>query len=229
MGPRARCCPLGCRNGDGAAATNDCCEAVERRPRSGSHRPLVEAWHGQTIEKPSSEQREYLQIVRAILRGEQPPQDTVKFRSQFALIPGLVQPELPIYISALSPRMLEIAGEIADGVILWLCNPRYISEVVLPSLAIGRERAGLTLEGFDIVAAVPSALIGDDAGARTQMRSELILYLSLPFYRAMLERSGFDEMLAEYDDAAASGDSDGMMAAITDEFLDAQWAVGDGR
>ena len=53
--------------------------------------------------------------------------------------------------------MLQLAGEIADGVLLWLCNPDYIRDIVIPQVRAGRERAGKTLEGFDVVAAVPSA------------------------------------------------------------------------
>ena len=44
--------------------------------------------------------------------------------------------------------MLRLAGEIADGVMLWLCNPSYIRDVVIPEVTAGRERAGLTLDGL---------------------------------------------------------------------------------
>ena len=86
--------------------------------------------------------------------------------------------------------MLRLAGEIGDGVMLWLCNPEYIRDVVVPHVREGRERAGRDLEGFDIVAAVPVALTDDPAAARDRMRQELVTYASLPFYRAMLEGSG---------------------------------------
>ena len=62
--------------------------------------------------------------------------------------------------------MLRLAGEIADGVILWLCNPPYIRDVVVPEVREGRERAGKTLEGFDIVPPCPTAAV-DDPAART--------------------------------------------------------------
>ena len=94
--------------------------------------------------------------MRAILRGEDPPQGE-KWQTGFHLSGIEPAPALPIYIAALSPAMLRLAGEIADGVMLWLCNPRYIAEVVVPEVTAGRERAGLALEGFDIVAAVPGA------------------------------------------------------------------------
>src|SRR5687767_1787071 len=97
-----------------------------------SHRPVVEGWFGQTIDKPVSEMREYVAIVRAILRGEDPPPGE-KWRTGFHL--GMEpRPDLPIYVAALSPKMLQLAGEIADGVVLWLCNPNYIRDVVVPEV-----------------------------------------------------------------------------------------------
>jgi alkanesulfonate monooxygenase SsuD/methylene tetrahydromethanopterin reductase-like flavin-dependent oxidoreductase (luciferase family) len=143
-----------------------------------SHRPVVEGWHGQTIDKPGSEMREYVAILRAILAGEEPPAGA-KWQTGFQL--GMpVAADLPIYVAALSPKMLETAGEIADGVILWLCNPQYIRDVVVPQVTKGREKAGKTLEGFDIVAAVPSALTDDEAGAYATMRKDLLPYFGLP-------------------------------------------------
>ena len=123
-----------------------------------------------------------------------------------------------INIAALSPGMLRLAGEIGDGVMLWLCNPNYIHDVVVPEVTTGRERAGKTLEGFDVVAAVPAALTDDPAPAYEAMRRDLLPYFGLPFYRAMLERSGFDADIAAYD--AAVGDVHKMQTAISTDFLE---------
>jgi len=133
---------------------------------------------------------------------------------------------VPIYVAALSPAMLRLAGEVADGAMLWLCNPEYIRAVVVPELQAGRERAGKTMEGFEVVAAVPSAVVDDPATAFASMRRDLLTYFSLPFYRAMLERSGFGEDIAAYDEAAAGGDGEAMQAAISERFLQALTAVG---
>ncbi|MFH4176203.1 LLM class flavin-dependent oxidoreductase, partial [Acinetobacter baumannii] len=84
--------------------------------------------------------REYVAIVRAILRGEDPP-DGAKWRTGFHLAGLDPRPELPIYVAALSPNMLRLAGEVADGVVLWLCNPSYIRDVVVPHVREGREKA----------------------------------------------------------------------------------------
>jgi alkanesulfonate monooxygenase SsuD/methylene tetrahydromethanopterin reductase-like flavin-dependent oxidoreductase (luciferase family) len=189
-----------------------------------SHRPVVEGWHGQTIDRPAAEMREYVSIVRAILCAEHPPPGE-KWRTGFHLAGLDPRPQLPIYIAALSPAMLRLAGEIADGVILWLCCPAYVRDVVIPEVAAGRERAGRELEGFDVVAAVPAALTDDPDQAYAAIRRDLLTYFGLPFYRAMIERSGFGQDIAAYD--AAAGDVEAMQAAISDEFLEQLTAVGD--
>ncbi len=191
-----------------------------------SHRPVVEGWHGQRIDKPVSEMREYTSIVRAILHGQTPPEGA-KWRTSFALGGIGPFPDLPIYMAGLSQNMLRLAGEIADGVILWLCNPGYIRDVVVPAVREGRQKAGRPLEGFDIVAAVPSARTDDVDAAYATQRRDLIPYFGLPFYRAMIERSGFEADIAAFDAAAASGDGAAMAGAISDGFLETLTAVGD--
>ncbi|MBU6337052.1 MAG: LLM class flavin-dependent oxidoreductase [Acidobacteria bacterium] len=187
-----------------------------------SHRPVVEGWHGQSIDKPVTEMREYATTVRSILRGE-PVGETAKWKTSFALGIGPF-PDLPLFVAALSPNMLRLAGEVADGVILWLCNPNYIRDVVVPAVTEGRERAGLGLDGFEIVAAVPGACTDDPEVALEAQRRDLIPYFGLPFYRAMLERSGFGHDIAAFD--AAGGDPEKMAAAVSGDFLELLCATG---
>ena len=189
-----------------------------------SHRAVVEGWHGQTIDHPVDEMREYVGIVRAILRGEAPPPGQ-KWQTAFRLAGLEPRPGIPLFIAALSPAMLRLAGEVGDGVMLWLCNPSYIREVVVPAVREGREQAGRTLDDFEIVAAVPGALTDDRGGAYDAIRGELLTYFSLPFYRTLLERSGYREDIAAFD--GAQGDATAMRSAISDRFLDALTAVGD--
>jgi len=188
-----------------------------------SHRPVVEGWYSNQIDKPVREMREYLGAVRAMFRGEDPPPGE-KWPTGFRFMGYEPRPDLPIYVAGLSPKMLRLAGEVADGVILWLCHPGYIRDVVVPEVTKGREQAGKPLDGFDIVAAVPSAVTDDPAGAREVMRRELIPYFSLPFYRAMIERSGFEPDIEKADGfigtLAAIGTAEEATAVI-DRYFDA--------
>ncbi len=192
-----------------------------------SHRVTVENWFDAEIAKPVTQMREYAGIVRAILNGEEPPAGEF-FNSKFGFMGYPPRPELPIYIAALSPNMLQLAGEIADGVMLWLCNPQYIRETVIPQVRRGRERAGKALDGFDVVAAVPVGVTDDSDAARNAFRKDLIPYASLPFYRAMLERSGFGADLAAFDEGMAGGDRDRAVAGLSDELLASLAGIGDG-
>ena len=191
-----------------------------------SHRVTVENWYGQEIGKPVREMREYATTVRAILSGEPPPADNERFPTNFQFMGYAARPEFPIYVAALSPKMLRLAGEIGDGVILWLCNPDYIRDVVVPEVTKGRERAGKPLDGFDIVAAVPSAVTDEPEGARSKLRKDLVPYFSLPFYRAMIERSGFEDDVAGFDAGMEKGDPEAAVGAISDRFLQTLTAIG---
>jgi alkanesulfonate monooxygenase SsuD/methylene tetrahydromethanopterin reductase-like flavin-dependent oxidoreductase (luciferase family) len=190
-----------------------------------SHRVKVENWFDAEISKPVAQMRDYAGIVRAILRGEEPPLGRF-FKTRFMFMGYPPRPELPIYIAALSQNMLRLAGEIGDGVMLWLCSPEYIREVVVPEVKIGRELAGRSLEGFDVVAAVPAAVTDDREAVLETTRRDLVTYMSLPFYRAMLERSGFGEEIAAFDDGMGGGGVERAKAGISDRMLDSLAGIG---
>lgn len=192
-----------------------------------SHRVTVEGWYGQQIGKPVAEMREYVTAIRAMLRGEDPSGGADRrWPTSFRFSGYQVRSELPIYVAALSPRMLQLAGELGDGVLLWLCDPPYIRDVVIPAVRKGREKAGRTLEGFDVVAAVPSAVTGDRAATLDRVRSDLITYMSLPFYRSMLERSGFEAEIAGFDAGMAEGNAERAKAAMSEAMLDSLGGFG---
>jgi F420-dependent oxidoreductase-like protein len=190
-----------------------------------SHQVTVERWYGSKIDHPVAEMREYVTALRAMFEGRDVPQGN-RFPTQFRFMGLEPRTDLPIYIAALSPNMLRLAGEIADGVMLWLCNPDYVRRVVVPEVTAGRERAGKGLEGFDIVAAVPAAVTDDREGAFQTIRGDLITYWSLPFYRAMIERSGFGAEIAAFDAGMKAGDLDKAEEGISERFLEELTAIG---
>ncbi len=186
-----------------------------------SHRPNMVDGLGLDMGQPLEVIREYVAVLRAALTGtvaHAGPRYRVAWQS------GLVRrPEPPpILLAGLAPKMLELAGEIADGVVLWLCAPAYIRGQALPALRRGRERAGKPLAGFEVVAAVPLALTADAAAGAAQFRAELGRYLALPFYRTMLELSGFGDDLRAWERRPSPD-------AISDRLVSALAGIGDYR
>ena len=84
----------------------------------------------------------------------------------------MAPPEQPvrIYMSAIGPQMCRLAGELADGVIGYCYSVPYLRDVVLPNLALGAERAGRTLDGFDVACGFPTIVTPDDAGSSRSKR-----------------------------------------------------------
>ena len=184
-----------------------------------SHRPSMEMGLGLDMGRPLDVMREYVTVLRAALRGRVEhagPRYQARWQSAMSALPA----PPPVYLAALGPRMLELSGEIADGAVLWLCAPDYIRRVAVPAIRRGRERAGKGLEGFAVVAAVPAAITLDRSAGLATVKTELTRYLALPFYRAMLQQSGFDAEIAAYDRAPAA-------AAVPDRLAQALAAVGD--
>jgi len=167
-----------------------------------SHRVTVEGMWGLQLESPVDAMREYLTIVRASLADGACSFDGKFFTARWAYS-APHRAEMPVMISALNPRMLELAGELADGVVLYMCPPSYIREKVVPAVTAGREKSGKPLDGFEIVAAVDACLTADRAGAHEVYQKTVDRYASLPFYRKGMEAGGFaiDELAAVGDEA----------------------------
>jgi F420-dependent oxidoreductase-like protein len=181
-----------------------------------SHRPSMEGMLGLTLKDPLDVMREYVDVLRGAL-GAGASYEGRHFHVKWSLAIPERPPAPPIYLATLGPKMCELAGEIADGAILWLCSPDYARRVALPAIERGRKRAGKSLAGFDVVASVPLAVTSDVASARAAFRTELARYLTLPFYRAMLEGSGFGTALGDFDRTNETPDA----------LVDALGAIGD--
>ena len=159
-----------------------------------SHRVTVENMWGLPLEEPVQAMREYVQILRDSFRTGGSSLEGRYFTARWAYAAPRNE-NLPIIVAALGEKMLELAGEVADGVSLWMCSPEYVERTVIPTVTRGRERAGKTLEGFEVMAAIPVGLAADSQGPRDAFRATVERYASLPFYRRMMEASGFKETL----------------------------------
>jgi F420-dependent oxidoreductase-like protein len=159
-----------------------------------SHRITVESMWGLKLENPVEAMREYVAILRSSFVEGSANLDGKYFTAHFAY-QGKYRADLPIMISALNPRMLELAGEVSDGVVLWMCCPAYIRDHVVPRVTAGRRKIGKDLTGFEIVAPVPVSLTSNPEAGRAAFKETVERYAALPFYRRMMDRSGFKEQL----------------------------------
>ena len=176
-----------------------------------SHKNAMEAMLGLRLVEPLAIMREYVAVLRGAL-GAGSEFEGRHYRVRWSLALPKRPPAPPIYLAALGPKMCELAGEIADGAILWLTSPDYVRDVARPAIERGRRRAGKTLQGFEVVAAVPLAVTDDRTAAVAAFRTELARYVALPFYRAMMEASGLGEALR-------TADRDGAVPAVMAEAL----------
>ena len=156
-----------------------------------SHKVTVESMWGLHLEHPAAAMREYLDIVRTSLRDGGCSMEGKHFSAHWAYS-GPRRAEMPVFISALGPRMLELAGEKADGVVLWMCSPAYIRDHVVPAVTAGRQKAGKTMDGFEIFAAIPVCLTTDRAAGQAVFRQTVERYANPAlYYRKMMDASGF--------------------------------------
>jgi len=156
-----------------------------------SHKVTVESMWGLHLEHPATAMREYLEIVRTSLRDGGCSIEGKHFTAHWAYS-GPRRAEMPVFISALGPRMLELAGEEADGVVLWMCSPAYIRDHVVPAVTAGRQKAGKTMDGFEIFAAIPVCLTTDRAAGQAVFRQTVERYANPAlYYRKMMDASGF--------------------------------------
>jgi F420-dependent oxidoreductase-like protein len=202
------------------AATLD--EASGGRLRLGigiSHRSLIEGWYGLTFDKPLGRMREYATILRTVLNEGAVHFEGDHYTARFAFMGFQPRKEIKLIFAALAPGMLRLAAELADGVVLWMCSPRYIRDTIRPTIEEALAKHGRDPATFDIISAVPSALTENLASARDAFRKIARPYSQLPFYRRVIEAGGHADALA----AADVGEP------LPDAFVDTMAGAGDAE
>jgi F420-dependent oxidoreductase-like protein len=200
----------------------------------GSSGPQVaEGWHGQRFAKQLQRTREYVAVVRMALARER-----VEFKGETLELPlpdgpgkalkltiTTVQEKIPIYLAAIGPKNTALAGEIADGWIPTLFSPEHVSEL-RPLLQEGADRAGRSLNGFDIAPTVNVFVTDDLKAARDAMRPFIALYVGgmgsrkQNFYNNLVCRYGFEQQAKVIQDLYLEGKREEAMTAIPQELID---------
>ncbi len=227
------------------AATLDTLSGGRFRLGLGVSGPQVsEGWHGVRFESPLGRTREYVDIVRMALRRE-----TVSHQGRHYTLPLPDGPgkalkltihpprtDIPIYLAAVGPKNLELAGEVANGWHAIFFSPEHSGDLV-ESVAAGRRRAGEgteadPLEGFDIAPAVPVVIADDVQAAADSLRAYAALYVGgmgsreQNFYNRLAVRMGFEEAAAKVQDLYLARQHRDAAAAVPFEFIDATALIG---
>ncbi|MEV6928016.1 LLM class F420-dependent oxidoreductase [Dactylosporangium sp. NPDC051485] len=216
------------------AATIDKLSGGRFRLGLGVSGPQVsEGWHGVRFAKPLQRTREYVDIVNLALTRKVVQYDGQHYQLPLPDGPGkplklILHPErdhVPVYLAAVGPKNLELAGEIADGWLAIFFAPEFASES-LGAIAAGRARAGKTLEGFEVTAGVP-VVFGDDVAMCAELvRHYAALYVGgmgsreQNFYNALATRMGYGDAAREVQDLYLAKRHRDAAAAVPLEFID---------
>ena len=188
-----------------AATANLACDGRFRLGVGPSHGPVMNMY-GIDFDRPVSHCREYLDILRALLRDGAVAHDGDRYQVQAFLDlekPGGPEGEEsvapPVLLGVLRPQMARLAGGHSDGALCWLAPAPYLHDVVVPALQAGAADAGRAAP--PLVAELPCALTSDRDAVRAMAARDLSIYPQMPFYRAMFEAAGVPVEERQWSDA----------------------------
>ncbi len=202
---------------------------------------VVEGWHGQPYGKPLGKTREYVEIVRTILRREGPLEhhgehydipyqgsDATGLGKALKLIVHPRRADIPIYLAAIGPKNVELTAEIGDGLLPIFFSPYRFGEAYGTALRAGFEKAGggKSLDSFDVAPTV-AVVVGDDPERLADfIRPMIALYVGgmgargKNFYNDLACRYGFEAEAKQIQDLYLDGKKQEAAAAVPFELID---------
>ena len=188
-----------------------------------SSHTMIEGWHGLKLERPLKRMRETVELLRLIQSGAK-----TDYRGETLHSQGYRQPatSTPIVVAALRPKMLELAGEIADGVILNLF-PRPALPKIIAHIRAGARRGGRTLDDLEVICRYQIAVSEDREPLYENLRSFVGSYFGVEVYNRYLAWCGYEETAAAIRAAHDSGDRRRAAAEVKDELLEEIAIIGD--
>jgi F420-dependent oxidoreductase-like protein len=153
-----------------------------------SHEPLIRGVFGLSYDHPGRSTEEYVRSLTGALRGETVDFDGADWSAHTAGRMARVAHPVPVLVSALGPRLLRVAGELADGTVLWMAPPRAIESHIAPRVRAAAAAAGRPAPR--IVAGLPVAVHDDEAEARSAAAASSTMYAGMAAYQRILELGG---------------------------------------
>lgn len=186
-----------------------------------SHRMVTEGVWGISYDKPVRQMREYLDALLPLLAGEPADASGDFWTTRGSLkVPGAPRPD--VYLAALGPQMLRLAGRRSAGTMTWMTGPKTLADHIIPTLRAAAAEARRDEHSVRVVASLPISVTDDVDGARAKAAEEFAVYGQLPSYRAMLDREGFagpEDAAIIGDEEAVSQQLDELSACGVDEFV----------
>jgi alkanesulfonate monooxygenase SsuD/methylene tetrahydromethanopterin reductase-like flavin-dependent oxidoreductase (luciferase family) len=183
-------------------------------------------WHGLDGEHPAPRMEDLVPLLRRLISLDEGALDHEGrfYRSVVKPTAPVLPPlrrDLPIYMAGVNARMVETAGQVADGLVGHpLFTPEYVREVVRPALARGA--AGTGREGPPPIAGYLTCSVSEDRDAARRAAAAVIAFNStVKTYRAVHQVSGFEREADAIRDAWGRRDFAAMAGAVSDEMIDA--------
>ncbi len=179
---------------------------------------IVRDGHGIPFSKPLSRVGESVDVIRPLLKGERLTYEGSQFSitAGFRLRAAARNPELPIFISALNPKMLELAGEKADGVILSHA-PVEAVPAIRERVRIGAARADRKPEDVEICINLPVGV--DEPEGVANLRKAVAWHMAAPTYDWLVSHTGYSDLVGEVRSLWWSGDREKSAGLIDDDML----------
>ena len=188
----------------------------------GTSHAVINHAYGITMEKPFSQLRAYVETLQQVFSGRHPG-------LQHLAAMGLPLPHamhsIPLFIGGVSPKSIQLAGEIADGIVPTPYSARMLHEVV-EGVAAGARRVGRPVQEVAITPIVHTCVCTDRKIALRSARRHLASYATLPFYKRIFARHGFQQEVEQVAAAALRGDMEGAIAAISERLVDEVTVIG---
>jgi F420-dependent oxidoreductase-like protein len=154
-----------------------------------SHQVVIEGMFGLDYSTPLRHMREYLSVLLPLSRGDRVDFDGEDYHAHIGLAAAGSMP-YGVVLAALGPKMLHLAGAVADGTLTWCTGAETLRTYVLPTINAAAETAGRAVPR--VIAGLGVAVTGDVVATRERAAHVFKVYGSLPSYRSMLDREGAD-------------------------------------